>query len=437
MRRGRRYPIITVAVLLILGAIAVVGYRVFAPAETFMQARTPYPSARAARPGISGELPRAPLIVDGRLRVYAANRQVWADTPVGARTEATPFWSLRRWPYELVGVVVAPGPLVISKWSDGTLLATDARRGTTAWRTRSVVGEESYTGGQTGADTIYAPPDLYTGRAEDGRTVVVSAGAGRLAAFDATNGNPLWTAEAAPPCSLSTPDGTPGAHASSTGGPFTGPGFLALMDSCGASLRRYDLVTGRQLPDWAPPGARTGWELQPLGCVTGRSECTALRTRGGTGGQQGWLLAADLPEAEDLAASGTWLAGDLVVGGPDPSATSTREVVARSLETGRTQWTWRIPDTSSDRSPARIVAAEPKAIYMITEGRTLVVLDPENGRELTRSPLLQSGQPVEPWLAGQVYVSNRYVVVVRMRTLPGPGTEAQYMGLRPVLMAGS
>ncbi|WP_309246285.1 hypothetical protein [Verrucosispora sioxanthis] len=84
-------------------------------------------------PGVTGRLPVAPLIVDGRLRVYAAPRQVYADQPVDSRSRRTPYWSFRRWPASL-DAVVASGTTVVSRWSDGQLVAIDARTGRVAWR---------------------------------------------------------------------------------------------------------------------------------------------------------------------------------------------------------------------------------------------------------------------------------------------------------------
>ena len=100
--RWARFVVTALAVVAVLGATAVVGYRVLAPAETTVEAQGPYPERPAAAPVRYGDLTAAPLIVDGRLRVYADARRVWADTTLTARTETTPYWAYRRWP--------APGP---------------------------------------------------------------------------------------------------------------------------------------------------------------------------------------------------------------------------------------------------------------------------------------------------------------------------------------
>src|SRR2546423_404471 len=59
-----------VAVLPALIASGVIGYGVFAPAETVVPAPEPYPDRPAITPARYGELGAAPLIVDGRLRVH-------------------------------------------------------------------------------------------------------------------------------------------------------------------------------------------------------------------------------------------------------------------------------------------------------------------------------------------------------------------------------
>ena len=95
-----------VAVALAVGAV--VAYRVFAPQEMLTRPSGAYPEAVVItdeRP--FSELRAAPLVVEGRLRVYAEKWRVWSDGPVGGRYEATPYWAYRRWPAQVVGVVSA------------------------------------------------------------------------------------------------------------------------------------------------------------------------------------------------------------------------------------------------------------------------------------------------------------------------------------------
>jgi hypothetical protein len=422
---------------LVLAVVGVIGYRVLAPTDMLSSAQTPYPITQAATSGISSELARTPLIVDDRLRVYAAKRQVWADTPLSARTETTPFWSLRRWPAQVVGVVTV-GRSVVSKWSDGDLIAIDVRTGQVSWRIRSPVGSTAYGGRRTGAATVYTPPDLYTGRTPDGRDVVVSAGRYTVMAFDAASGAALWSVDASASCR--------------TGG-FTGPGFYATIDTCARPvplLRRYELAGGGSLPDWRPPGAGPGWRIEPVGCLIGRSQCAAGRTFEGAGARQGWLFpaavgeltagkveAGEIAESPALAPQTSWLAGERVVGGPPGSPLEVRELTAQPPRGGAPLWTWRAPPGSVDTSPVRIVAAEPEAIYLISEERTLIVLDPQTGLELARTPLERFGARPQEWVAGFVHARDRYVVVERLRNVPAPDPESQYLSFRPVLIAGA
>ena len=79
--------------------------------------------------------------MDGRLRVFADQRRVWAETPVTATEQVTPHWSYRRWPAEAVGVVAVErqflwggSALVVTKWSDGAVVALEATTGTVIWQ---------------------------------------------------------------------------------------------------------------------------------------------------------------------------------------------------------------------------------------------------------------------------------------------------------------
>ena len=80
------------------------------PAETVSRANRPVPSPEPIKSIQYAELPSAPLIVEGRLRVYADQRRVFADTPVTAQREMTPHWAYRRWPAEVVSIVAVEKP---------------------------------------------------------------------------------------------------------------------------------------------------------------------------------------------------------------------------------------------------------------------------------------------------------------------------------------
>src|SRR5688572_22995239 len=111
-----RVTTVVVATLAALAVVAAVGYRMLRPQDVLTRPTTPYPERvliTDERP--HAELRAAPLVVEGRLRVYAEKWRVWSDGPVGERYESTPYWALRRWPAQVVGVVAAEtdaGPVV-------------------------------------------------------------------------------------------------------------------------------------------------------------------------------------------------------------------------------------------------------------------------------------------------------------------------------------
>src|SRR5215475_10792385 len=95
----KRWAVIGIAVDAVLAATGLVGYRVFRPGELVDAAKSSYPSTAAvAQPMVYGTLLATPLLVDLRLRVYAAKRDVYADTPVDVKSSLSHFWSYRRWP---------------------------------------------------------------------------------------------------------------------------------------------------------------------------------------------------------------------------------------------------------------------------------------------------------------------------------------------------
>lgn len=231
---------VLIALALLIAAGAVV-WRVLAPAEVIAFARDPYPRPVVAAPGVTGSTTRAPLLVQGRIRVFAGKRQVSADAPVTATTARTPRWSVRRWPQQLNGVV-AVGATVISRWSDGALLAIDGATGRVAWRAAGPPAG-GYLGGTTGTTTVWAAPGLVTVAA-----TVVATGGGRAVAFDAATGATRWRVACA-------------------GGGFgTAEGAFV----CGAAA--YDGTTGARVRDW-PEGP-----YAPLDCAVSASGCAAVRT---------------------------------------------------------------------------------------------------------------------------------------------------------------
>ncbi|HET8659903.1 MAG TPA: PQQ-binding-like beta-propeller repeat protein [Micromonosporaceae bacterium] len=449
-RRWARYASVALAVAVLLAAGGLVGYRVLAPAEMRSPARTPHPTRGPSATGVISELGRTPLIVDDRLRVFAGPRQVWADGPTAVHTEVTPYWSFRRWPQEVTGVVLAPG-VVVTEWSDGVLVALDTGTGEVRWRTEPRPGARGgYAGRRTGAATVYAAPALAVAG-----SVVVNLDSAAARGYDSATGRLLWRRELA---------GCPG-------GGWSVPGGYAL--AC-ADLVLLDPASGRELRRWRPPGAGDGWQAEPVACAVGRSQCRALRTQDSAGGRtQGWVVGAGgaVTAAPALDSRTAWLAGDVVVepvdavgspvpagsltpsapvgpstspgpsAGPSASAGSAGGVgglVARRVDTGEPAWTWA-PGGSADRSPATVVAAGPDVLYLVTQERTLVGIDPASGRELARFPLdrwRNISATTPDWRPGHVYIKDRYLVVERLhpRGDPAEDDNRYYYSLRTVLV---
>jgi outer membrane protein assembly factor BamB len=240
----------TLLALVVAAGAVLIGWRVLGPAEVLDPATTPYPAIADRSPGVIGRTNVAPLIVDGRIRVYASKRQVRADAPADAKTVMTARWSFRRWPEQLAGVV-ASGTTVVSRWSDGELVAIDGRTGLIRWRTPGPAAG-GFEGHRTGASTVWAPPGLHVGA-----DVVVAAGT----AYDLDSGTRRWSVAG---CA----DGF-----TTAGGQYVCPAGVV------------DLTTGAAAPAW-PAGP-----LTPLGCETASSNCAAVRDRTG----QGWRTDTATP----------------------------------------------------------------------------------------------------------------------------------------------
>lgn len=403
---------VAVAATGVIAVGGVVAYRVLAPAETVTVATTAYPAAPAAQPGVIGSLPAAPLIVDGRLRIYATTRQVRADGPVDARTQRTPYWSYRRWPQELLGVVAA-GTTVVGRWSDGDVVALDARTGKVTWRAAGKPPEKSgYKGGSTGAETVYEPEGLYTA---GGRVLVRDAAV--LRALDIATGRELWR--------------TPMADCRE-GGFTTAGGRFVTTDACGRSpgVEFYDVATGRLQFRWDPKSAGPALEVEPLSCAPAQSDCTAMRTVDAIG-SRGWLLGdpdaagkTPVTAAPALDPPGAVMAGDVgvtYVGG---------DMVARALRDGTEVWRWR-----GDGS-AELLGAQSGSVHVLTENCDLVTLDPATGREKSRL-LLAYGREGIDWQPGLVRAGDGFVAVERLVKADNADADEtdEYFGALPVILA--
>jgi outer membrane protein assembly factor BamB len=414
--------VVTVAVLVLLAGVAAIAYRVFAPAELVTPASTGYPPPVSPTAGTIARLAAAPLIVDRRLRVSAAERQVRAEAPVNAHNQVNPFWSYRRWPQWLDGLV-ATGTTVISRWSDGKLIALDARTGRVAWRADGPRPVDSgYAGRRTGAVSVYAPRGLFTATASGGAGVVVAADARDAAGYDPATGRQLWHTAIAD-------------RAGCLGDAFTGGGLFAVFDRCAdpPALDGYDVATGVPLSEWRPPGAAR-WGLMPIGCALGGSGCRGVRTLE-EGRTRGWLLrGAGLVAAPILDDPNGWLVDDMVLT-PDggQSGADATTWIARRLADERQTWRW-----DSTGGAARVLAVEPGAIHLLTSARDLVTVDTASGRELSRFRCSFRRDGTD-WAPGRAYAADRFVVIERLRYAADPDDrdDAYYRFPEPVLLAGT
>lgn len=402
-KRGMRRWLVAVAVLGAAAVTSAASYRVLAPAETMTLASDAYPEPPAAN-AAPVRLASAPLLVDGRLRVYATTRQVRADGPIDWRVQRTPYWSYRRWPAQLVGVA-AVGSRVVSRWSDGELVALDARTGRVAWRATGQPAEPGrYDGGLTGADTLYAPDGLHLA---SGRLVVREEG--RVRALDPATGRELWRSS----LSDCQADG------------FTiEDGRYVAIDNCAEplSLVFFDAASG-QTARWTPPDAGAGSKVEPVGCGVARSDCAGMRI-GSNGATRGWVFEGAQPVAtRPLDSADSTVVGDVVVAVSDGSA------VGQSRD-GTEIWRWR--KQQGNGKSVELLAVQPGAVHLLTDDRRLVTLDPVTGQQRSRHSLAFSRNERTDWLPGHVLAQDGYVVIERMSPPAGP---EDYFTNVPVVLA--
>ncbi|MDG9673372.1 PQQ-binding-like beta-propeller repeat protein [Micromonospora sp. DH14] len=413
--RGRRRFVTAVAALLAVAVVAVVVHRVLAPAEVSTVARGDYPAAARPAPGVIGRLPFAPLIVDERLRVYAAHRQVYADRPVDGRHRTSPYWSYRRWPAELTGVV-ASGRTVVSRWSDGRLVALDASTGRVRWRADGPVPAAAETvARRTGAATVWEPRGLYLADLPDGRVVLVVSGDTQARGVEVSGGRELWRVDLPSRCRSDV--GT------------TRSGQVIGVNSCGpATVEFRDAATGAVSTRWQPPDGGRGLVVTPLGCRTGRSDCSGLRTAGpADAGGRGWLLGVGEPAAAPvLDPVGAMLAGEQAVTVADGVA------VGRSARSGAELWRY------DGLGPARVLAVQSGRVHLLTETNELVTLDSVNGVLLSRFPFTV-GADGTGWAPGAVSAEDGFVAVERLRKPVDPEGDDQryYLTAETVILAAT
>lgn len=398
-------------------AAGVIAWRVLAPAEVVTSAVTPYPQA-APDPlaGPKGALVRSPLILDDRLRVYAADRRVWTDAQPDYRWETNAFWSYRRWP-ERISAVVAPktaDPLVVSLWSDGRLVGLDGRTGTVAWHTETGTRPAVVDGRRTGSSLIWDQQALRTGLTAAGKPVIVVVGSTEVRGYSATDGTALWTQPLPLGCSA---------------GDLTAPNAYVALDGCAHELVRIDLDTGTVSRTPAD-----GRKLNGLGCRVYRSECGGLRLDDTTQPSAAIFAGTVSKPAPALAAPTTWLAA--TTDGQPVAVDST--FTGRDPITGKELWAWR-SSGAGDSSPATVIATVPGRVLLLTQDRTLIALDPADGAELSRTSVLLKQDGTAPYDIGPVYAADRYVAIERHS--PGVPSSASddefYYTNRPVLLAVS
>jgi hypothetical protein len=365
-----------IAALLALAAAAFVVWRVLKPAEVLATASSPYPAAHAHAPGVTGKTAAAPLIVDNRIRVFAAERQVRADAPVDGKTSYTPRWSLRRWPAQLNGVV-AVGTTVVSRWSDGKLIAIDGRTGQIAWRA-SGPPAGPYSGLRTGASTVWAPPGLFTAD-----TTVLVAGGGQVVAF--ASGVRRWQIAA---CT---------AGFTTAGGQYVCPTGV------------YDVGSGAAAQSW-PAGPFTA-----LGCDVAHSHCEGIRDAAG----RGWLTTSGTPQrTPSLDAPGsTVVAGmPLTVTGPTVAAAG---------------WRW----TDPSGAPVQVLGGDNGKVYLLTAVRRLVIVDAATG-VARASFALAVGTETTNWTPGSWQTTDSHVAVERLDD-PDPASVHHYFTVETVVIAAT
>ncbi|MEV0896734.1 PQQ-binding-like beta-propeller repeat protein [Actinoplanes sp. NPDC049802] len=377
-----RVPLRILAAVLLLVASAVIGWRVLAPAEQTASAITPYPPEPSPAFGVTGRLNQAPLIVDRRLRVYAAKHQVRADGPVTARTMYTARWSFRRWPQQ-VSAVVASGATVVTRWSDGRLIALDARTGKVSWRADGPDAPD-YAGHRTGAATVWTPPGL---RLAGGAVVVTQDR--DLSGYALSTGQRLWSTTVPAGCADGfTTDG--GAYVCATGA--------------------YDAVTGRPAVGW------TAGPYEPVGCVS--FVCPAFRDGAG----RGWLAGTASPRrAAGLDVPGSTFAAGVVVTPTDAG------VSAASVNGGRL---WERPGL------VRVLGGTPATVLVLTPSNTLEGLDARTGALRYTYPMAY-GNDHTHWKAGLYQVTDGYLAMERLRpdAPDDPESPIYYLTFDAVLVA--
>ena len=416
-----RNGLVTLAVA--LSTLATIGGCSPEPAEVSTPASTSgYPLRPTVTPGALLPMRAAPLIVDGRLRVFASRHEVSADGPIDVAPTTARYWSFKRNRVDLMAVV-AMDTTVVSLWCDGELVAIDAQTGRITWRAPTEVTECGYPGRRTGASAVYFSENLYTAIGESGSPAVLRRVDGQMWAFDAATGALLWHKVFDGPLPNCR---TPGLTTTS--------GYYLTVDYCGnrGAMEIYDVTTGALVHTWEPPGGESDLGLLSVGCRVGISECAAVQI---VGNMRAWIIGDDGPvEALGVASPDSRIVGTVAAGYADPYGSPIgTDIVGRDLTTGRELWRWAAPSGG-----VMLVAAQPDRFHVITTDRELITIDATTGAMRSRFSLVMAGEE-GAWFSGAAYASNGFVAIERV-VPPGDSISADddyYFSDLPMLLAAT
>ncbi|MEV8514464.1 PQQ-binding-like beta-propeller repeat protein [Dactylosporangium sp. NPDC051484] len=428
--RPVRFVLTGLLVLVVVAAMGITAYRTLKPAETVSRADKPVPSPEPIESIQYAELASAPLIVEGRLRVYTEQRRVFADTPVTAQRMMTPHWSYRRWPAEVVSIVEVEKPasgvgmsVVVTKWSDGEIVALDAQKGDIVWQVKIEPADgESFKGRRTGAKTMWAPEDLFvSASAVDKQPVVIATGKDVAVGIDPVNGEVRWTR------SFTT---EPGCRTND----WTGGDAYFVKNSCAkpATLEIYDAATGMLLNTWRPPGASTGenvtnWFIEPTSCQLGRSGCAMFKAAP-TGDV---VTYTDAASGVGTITPAYWSFGADHAVKPEPVADKDNvvvvgDVIAQQMTGG---YIWAFSRSTGQRLwmsevAGRLIGGDQRNIYLINNEYQLLVLNLETGA-VTSSTELRI-RPADRFVYSMFYLHAGYLVVERLQSTKESEIDDRY-----------
>jgi hypothetical protein len=362
----RRYPacvtrllIRSFLVLVVTAAAVLVGWRVLKPAELLIVSDKLSPISVPRKPNVTGVANAAPLIVDGNYRVFATQRQVRSDGPIASPFVLTTRWSLRRWPQQVSGIV-SIGTTVISRWSDGKLIAQDARNGHIEWRADGPAGP-GYTGFRVGAQTAWAPVGMHT---SPGYLLVRSGTT--LDVYSAYNGHRTADVQLPADCA----DG------------FTTSGG------------RYVCSTGAyNIPDGAPVAGWPAGKPEPLGCDAAASGCRGLRDGDG----KGWMT--DNANARRTVALDT--AGSTVIG--DRVYTAAGALIDPDKGT--------VVGHFPDMTP---LGALGRRMVFLDARNYLIEIDHNDGSLISQSPVGRGRSSIRRWKTVHWQVDGRFAAIERL-----------------------